>query len=156
MGHKAARNSLVESANAMLGVAPSKKHKGKQLGESSEISDTDTEGLHGAALGSEQIKLASKLAVAKTALKLKLDGFASLRRREEDLMSQAKQLHRAALGAREGEYDEQTRTSAMTNIVKSLSRRVGKHEESMELGETLFAKKEASEEDDLGESSSTN
>lgn len=151
--HMDTQNSMMRSAKALIGI-----HDGsdKELGENAEVSATDTDSVEGAALGQSQIKLAAKIAMAKTALQLKLSKFDALRQREKDLISQAKHLHRAALGARSGEYDEQTRTSAMQNIVKDLDRGVERHEESMELGETLFRKEKSEmEEGDLGESSSS-
>merc|ERR1712167_428850 len=81
----------------------------------------------------------------------------SLQRKEQDLISQARNLHKAALHARSGDYDAQTRTSAMKNVIDDLSNSVDRHEESLELGETLFASEKRDRErddDDLGESSS--
>lgn len=155
--HANTQEPLVQSANELLGHAHAAPGK-KELGESGEITATDTDGIEGAALGESEIELAAKISVAKTALKLKLDKFADMSRQEQNLLSEATHVHQAALNARKGEFDEQTRTAAMQNVVKDLNRSVQRHEESLELGETLFsaesAKKEEMADDDLGESSS--
>lgn len=151
-----AQAPLVQSAKALLGIESAGKEA--LLGESSAISATDTDGVEGAIMGEDQIKLAAKISMAKTGLKLKLDKLAALRQQQVQLHDEARHIDHSATAARDAEYDAQTRSAAMKNIIKDLTRGIHQHEESMMLGETLFSTKRKdrdTDEDDLGESSSS-
>lgn len=157
------QSGMVESAKQLLGIRSLVTLPGQNvpvaLGENVEVTSTDTDSLQNAPVGPAQIQLASRISVSKMELKLKLDKFHVLQKQAIHLANQARRIHSAAVSARDFEEASQARTAAMQNIFKELNHNVMRHENEMELGETIFnAKKEKFKEEVLleeGESTRT-
>lgn len=76
-----------------------------------------------------------------------------MRKEMHALAAQANLVRDSAMNSRAREYEAQTRTASLERTTKGLDEGIERHEEAMELSETLFAKQR--DDDDLGESQST-
>jgi len=157
------QNGVVESAKQVLGIHSLLTFPGQNgpvaLGENMEVTGTDTDSLQSARVGPAQIQLASRISVSKMELKLKLDKLQVLQKHAIHIANEARRIHSGAVAARGFEEASQARTAAMQNIFKELDHNVMRHENEMELGETIFnAKKEKVKEEiflEEGESTGT-
>jgi len=102
--------------------------------------------------GIAQVHLASELAAARTALKMKTNQLRAMSKQNAALASSVRDLHNEAVNAKAREYESESHTGAMRQITKAMSDRVERNEENLELSETLFARESSK---DLGESGST-